>query len=120
MWRWIRTWKAALPSQPEPDAEILENYNLKLFSSFYNTPVVVGAAAVLCPAPEHVEVAPVRVHGAVAGRVGEVGRVLPAGRGRAQVQLAAVLRLLAATQPQPLGGLHMSCGTVNIATILPT
>ena len=60
-----------------------------------------------------------RVHGAVAGRVGEVGRVLPAGRGRAQVQLAAVLRLLAATQPQPLGGLHMSRGMVTIATIYP-
>ena len=78
---------------------------------------MVGAAAVLCPAPEHVEVAPVRVHGAVAGRVGEVGRVLPAGRGRAQVQLAAVFRLLAATQPQPLGGLHMSRGMVTIVTI---
>ena len=104
MWRWIRTWNAALPSQLEPDAEILKNNNSKSFNSFYNTPVVVAAAAVLCPAPQHVEVAAVRVHGAVAGRVGEVGRVLPAGRGGVEVQLAAVLGLLAPTQPQPLGG----------------
>ena len=63
------------------------------------------------PPAQHVEVATIGVHGAVAGRVDEVGGILPVRVCSVHVQLAAVCGGLSRTQPQPLLKLLLTnCG----------
>ena len=63
---------------------------------------MVTATPVMCPPAQHVEVATVGVHGAVAGRVVEAGGPLPGGVCSIHVQLTAVCGGLSRTQPQVL------------------
>ena len=63
---------------------------------------MVTATPVMCPPTQHVEIAAIRVHGAVAGRVGKAGGPFPGGVCSVHVQLAAVCGGLSRTQPQVL------------------
>ena len=63
---------------------------------------MVTATPIVGPPAQHVEVATVGVHGAVAGRVDEVGGIHPGGIRSVHVKLATVCGGLARTQPQPL------------------
>ena len=63
---------------------------------------MVTATPIMCPPTQHVEIAAIRVHGAMAGWVDKVGGIHPGGTRSVHVQLAAVFGGLSRTQPQVL------------------
>ena len=72
---------------------------------------MVTTTPIMCPTTQHVEIAAIRVHGAMAGRVDKVWGILPVGVCSVHVQLAAVCCGLTRTQPQPLLKLLLTnCG----------
>ena len=63
---------------------------------------MVTTTPIMCPTTQHVEIAAIRVHGAVARWVGKAGGPFPGGVCSVHVQLAAVFGGLSRTQPQVL------------------